>query len=379
MGKMKIKRNSKSGVLKDILQDKAKDLRDIIISSEGKVPSKEIENLEHLDQALKIFDSTQPSQKKSKWQSLALLLLICIGISLLALIRQRKTEIELDLSTNLVSFELMDPAQILNDLVFTELGVTGLTEIFISPSKMVDLRPYQRPDNYGDAISIAVSSSKASPGNGTISGLNFPLGTTISIEKANIPNQYVLSFRTPENTGIELNMSVTGIVQVGYSKKQAEIYQYDTPKSIRLKSISNKTKLNITVSGDSSTAIASQIKVRDISFIKKVDVQDISGVMSGNIYLMDLKDQKYDLRTGENLAIEVYVGFIRIIKPLNGSLKVEFSGHVRGMNSGWQQDKRSLMPTWLESIRTNYTIALFWGSLVFLFSLGQSIYKFFFE
>lgn len=384
MNKKKDNRKAKPPEPKDFLNIKAKDLKNVIIESKGEVPPKKLKNLEHLDQAIKILDSTQPLKKKSKWPSITILAIAIITVSLLILFRIPSTEIELDLSIKNARFILTETTKLTDTVVLSELGVSDLRDIWIPPSRKKPSKTISSSEDIGIDFKISVPERKKPRGTITLSGITLPSETAISISKTRLPNQYQLSLETPKGTAIELKVNVKDVVQVGLSNAPIEEFEYSSPRAIKLKTLSSKTSLDLTLYPESQIEFGSQISARDISFIQKVsilensnlDLRDASAILFGFLYLMDLKDQTYNLRTGESLGFTKSDGMIRVLKPLNDVIKMEFRGNVRGMTSGWQKNKKSLMPTYLEWVKTNHNVVLFWGPLIFLFSLAMSIYRF---
>ena len=130
-------------------------------------------------------------------------------------------------------------------------------------------------------------------------------------------------------------------------------------------------------------SLAPHLPVRDLAFIRIdqfVDTTDtyirrVSTVQSGKLYFAELNSREYPLRIGEGLQFEQSDGQIRLLTMENGQLALKFHGHVREMTTGWEESRKSLMPSWLEWLSARHSLTLLWGTTMYFFVLFLGILK----
>src|SRR6185437_15195225 len=83
-------------------------------------------------------------------------------------------------------------------------------------------------------------------------------------------------------------------------------------------------------------------------------VRQLSTVLAGTIYFSALNDQQRQLRPGETIGFEKSAGEFRTIRMQDDHIDVKFHGRVRGLTIGTGENRRSLMPTWLDWLRARH-------------------------
>ena len=121
----------------------------------------------------------------------------------------------------------------------------------------------------------------------------------------------------------------------------------------------------------------SQLFVRDLS-LAQVDVygertgtlvRKISTIISGHLYQESLNGQELTLHSGESIRFGSSDGQIRSLELEENRMSLRFYGLVEDMKTGWGRTERSLMPTYLQWLKAQRGLYLFWGTALYLFGL----------
>ena len=83
----------------------------------------------------------------------------------------------------------------------------------------------------------------------------------------------------------------------------------------------------------------------------------------------ELAGRELHLRSGEGLRFGSSHGEVRTLELRDGHIALTFHGYVRGMTTGGAENRRSLMPTYLEWLSAQHGLSLLWGTTLYLFGL----------
>lgn len=122
---------------------------------------------------------------------------------------------------------------------------------------------------------------------------------------------------------------------------------------------------------------ALEISPRDLGVVgwARYSIRRVSTVLSGMLYLAELDNQEYMLRTGEELQFKESYGLIRILSLEEDQLSLQFHGRVRGLTTGWEDSRKNLMPNYLEWLSARHSLALLWSTTISLFLLFLGILR----
>jgi len=377
-----------SDQLRNLLQEQAKKLSEEAAQSDGQISDDQIEAVERLARVVEVCEKTKPPKTRRRWPVgiiLGITLLIVMG---LLSVKIPKTEIELDLVLTEMRFELSKPVVLADAMMLSALGASELREVQLPRALSVDgqtiaAQKVSAPTGTGAALRLAVVEDADPPGTITLTALMLPTGTKVWVSRTEVTDQYRMSLEIPEKSQLNLQVSIKGTLQVAFPGAIAEQVVYSIPRSIRMQAVSNLVDLDLTLPKGVQASLAPHLPVRDLAFIRIdqfVDTTDtyirrVSTVQSGKLYFAELNSREYPLRIGEGLQFEQSDGQIRLLTMENGQLALKFHGHVREMTTGWEESRKSLMPSWLEWLSARHSLTLLWGTTMYFFVLFLGILK----
>jgi len=135
--------------------------------------------------------------------------------------------------------------------------------------------------------------------------------------------------------------------------------------------------LDLTFPEGSQSGLSQQISVNELAFFDVDEMFDTNGsvlrrlstIVSGTLYLESLNGQKHELRAGEALEFKNATGEIRALSLARDHISLRFQGKVTDIIAGSGGNRRSLMPTVLESWHARSEISLLWAGTFTIFTL----------
>jgi hypothetical protein len=115
----------------------------------------------------------------------------------------------------------------------------------------------------------------------------------------------------------------------------------------------------------------SGLRVGELRLLKEVPRGDgrrviDSHVVSGTVSYPGLDVEAVELRTAEEVAARLFDGALAGVSLVDRGLRLEWSGAVEGLSAGYGPNRRTLMPTLLESIFANRTRMFATGVIIYL-------------
>jgi hypothetical protein len=146
---------------------------------------------------------------------------------------------------------------------------------------------------------------------------------------------------------------------------------------------SEQTNLDLTFPTLPAPSFSSQINVADISLFriaehsdtKETIVRRVSTILNGTVYFESLDGMERKLRPAEGIRFASSKGEIRTLDLDDSGLAVKFHGYVSGLDTGSDNERRSLMPTLLEWLRAQHGLLLLWGSALYLFTIAATVLR----
>jgi hypothetical protein len=291
------------------------------------------------------------------WSTLIIVIsIIIIGICIF--IRIPTAHISLNITTSTVNFQLSRNYMLTTSSRITELGISNLVELnspgFIKKTK----EPFEM----------------TLKGNGIgLSRITLPSNTQVTINQTNDRLSILLK-------GIKLNTTIfTNDAHLFIDNKLQRIIKSGTSEPIDIKSLYASltegafTKITIK---DTSTWKLNNLTIQDLSFDNyEMDtiLKNISTIFSGKISILETGQQK-NLEEGDWLIIQGLRNKKTQINEENGKIKIMLEGSVNGLYAGTSKEfERNLMPTLIEYFYYSRSVGLFWGSMVFLWSILWSL------
>jgi hypothetical protein len=141
--------------------------------------------------------------------------------------------------------------------------------------------------------------------------------------------------------------------------------------------------IDLELPGSSKGPFTEQIRVTALSFHRfeqyhasdRTLIRHASTIQSGTLHLEGVGGTRHPLRAGEGIRFERVHGVIRMLELEGQQAHVQFRGHVRGMQTGWGESERSLMPSYLEWLEARHGLYLLWGSTLYIFGLVAGLMR----
>jgi hypothetical protein len=365
--------------LRNYLSRQIKELTDEAIQSNGEVSEAKLAALERLERLLKITTSTKPAAAVVRWPLIFLLGITLLIVTILLFARVPTTEIELDLLLSEVSFRMSQQQVLSNEIELKSLAASGLQEIQIPRTKTQESRLLQNRDERG-AIRLSTRLDSQNVGTITLGTLIVPAQTNISLSPASIPQQYQLSFKS---AGLSFPVSVGGPIEIGLPSAPAEVLAFPSPKLLTLQSGEDPVDLSLTFLKEAKKTFSRHLVIDSLALFGLDHYQDlhqtilrhVSTISSGMLYFQSLGGKEHRLRAAEAISFKITKGVIRSLELKGDQIAFSFHGRVSGMKTGGEENRISLMPTYLEWLKARHGLSLLWGTTFYFFGLIISIVR----
>lgn len=366
--------------LRNLLNQQAKELSDEAIQSNGLVSDTKLAALERLARLVEIATPPKPPTPPIRWPIISLLGITLIVVTILLFARVRTTEIELDLLLSEVSFGIPQQQVLLNEAELRSFGASGLEAIQLPRTASREARLLQKGEGEGGAIRLSMQPDSQNVGAITLGTLIVSAQTTISLRPTDIPRQCQLSFK---GAGLNFPVSVSGPIEVGLPSAPAEVLTFSSPKSVTLQSGRDVVDLNLTFLKESKNTFSRQVAIDSLvlfSIDQHLDLQQtilrrISTILSGTLYFQSLGGKEHRLRAGEMITFKTLKGEIRTLELKGDQIGFSFHGRVSGMTTGGEENRVSLMPTYLEWLKARHSLSLLWGTTLYFFGLVLGVVR----
>jgi hypothetical protein len=363
--------------LKELLRKQLQSARDEALRHNGEVPPDRAQALAHLATLVDLYQKYQPG-KRRQWSTLIALASTLLIVSLLLFVRVRETEIELDLALSEVSFNLSGDQALTTPINLSAVGVSGLREIRLPQNGSAEARTVEGSD--GDAaVRLATIDDANRKGSVDLATLLIAAKTRIRLLHTGAPYQYRLSLAGSE---LKFRVDINGPVEVAVAGTGVEQLDLAAPAAVFLQSTAaDQVNLDLTFPTAQAGGFSSQLAATDLNLFQVDEfqmtrgtiVRQTSTIRSGSLYFVSLNDKEHKLRAGEMLRFDQVQGEFREIKLAGDQLEVKFHGRVRGLSVGSPENRRSIMPTWLEWLVARHSVSLVWGTALYLFTLVVAV------
>lgn len=360
--------------LREQLRRQAQAAADETIRAGGQVPPEQIEALANLARLAELHQAAQQPQRRRRWPVAVLLGTTLLLISLLFFARVRETEVELDLVLSEVSFVSPTQQVLAGAMNLSSLGASGLREIQLPRAGNREAQTIQGDEGAESAVRLSAVSDGKRQGNVTLATLVVPPATQVWVRHTAGPHQYRLSLK---GSPLKLRADVNGPVQVAHAASGLEQLDFATPNAVNLHPGTDEVDLDLTFPDSAKGVFSPQLTANQLYLFHVDDFPDaqhtvarkLSSIVAGNIYFVSLNDRERKLRPGEMLHLDQAKGEFRTLSLQNDHIEIRFHGRVRGMSVGPDDDRRSLMPTWLEWLQARHSLSLLWGTALYVFGL----------
>jgi hypothetical protein len=366
--------------LRALLERQARAACEDAVRSGGEISAERVDALARLARLVDLQRAAQPPPARPRWPVLIALGLTFLIVGLLLSIRVSETEVELDLALSEVGFSLPAQQQLAGAMKLSSLGVSGLRLIEVPRTR--DRDAMRVPPADGGPVSLRLSIVGEGEPRGTL-GLETPIlpaGTRVRVRHTGLPREYRLSLAGAE---LEMRAPATGRVRLELSGGGSEPLDFTAPKAFLLQSGTGEVDVDLTFAEAAGGALSPQLAASNLSFSRinedrdddRTRVYRVSTILTGTVYFQALDGQELKVRPGEVVQFERTQGEIRTLRLEDDHIDLKYHGRVCGMTVGSGENRRSLMPTWLEWLRARHGLSLFWGTALYLFGLIAGVLR----
>jgi hypothetical protein len=362
--------------LRELLRRNAKTLTDEAIESGGEISAGKLEELGRLARLVEVR-AAEVQPHRARWPIAVLVGITLIVVSVLLFARVPETEIELDLVLSDVSFKLPRQQVLSGVIKLSTLGVSGQNEIRFPRVGTRAEQTLRASEGLGSAIRLTAVSDGKQQGTITLAPVTVPSETQFWLRPTDIPNAFRLTIK---GSSLKLKVDVSGPVGVALAGMRYEELNFVSPQTIHLQAAANDVDIDLGFPSAPTKVFSPQLAATAVSLFSVTELLDdehtivnrVSTVVSGSIYFESLGGRELRLRSGEAISFESSQGEIRTLAMQEGQIAFAFHGKVRGMMAGMDQ-KRSLMPTYLEWLRARHSLSLLWGTTLYILGLIISV------
>jgi hypothetical protein len=338
--------------------------------ADGDVAAEDLQELERLARIVELRKRLSLT-RRLRWPVLAALLLTVLIGSAMAFGRTDRTEIELDLTAEELSFELAADQVLFEGMSVRELGIAGATRTEL---------PGQLQATPGDIpVRIEASSSNGRTGVLRLGALLAAAGTKVRLRHAGAPSRYRLTLSGPASA---LQIDLHGPVRIIPAGHGSASEDFPVPRSIHVEWGPDELDLDLLLP-TAQAKLAPELKISKLVLFRidelvtpaGTTVRQPSTILSGDLYFESLDGRSLRLRAGEQLRFAVVEGVLDRLVLGEQDLALRFHGQVRGMATGSAEEPRSLMPTWLEWLRARQGLLLVWGSTLYVVGLVAGVLR----
>ena len=362
-----------------ILARRIASARGRLLRGDGRVDAAEIDEIERLAKFIAIDKNATPAKPEHHLLAVGLLVATLIGVSLLLYARLPSTEIEVFAATSEVGFRVPLPQTLSDGTEADDLIVTCGCDIRIPSSPGNPARTLKMS---GEAVVRMTAAGNAErKGSITISPLALTPGARVRLRHRGTPGGYGLSLESPE---LVLRVNVYGPIVVGIPGELPETVDYVMPKSMVVTTNGKALTIDLQATNKKNLGLTPQILVDQLSFLRIDEaaapgqpVRRVSTLQGGTLYWEALNGEERALRPSEQIAFDAVQGEIVAVELKETDMALRFHGEVGAVTAGWGENRRSLMPTWLEWLRARHGLSLLWGSTVYIVGLLMGALRWF--
>ena len=353
------------------------------LDADGRVEPVDVQAAQNLADVVELLGRTRPHLN---WRRAPLLIALAAAAILafsLSVLRVGQTEIALDLSVSEVTLRLAKAREIVPALSLASLGIVGAQSIELPAVLDPALRTAA-----GEAAAAVRLETVAGAGSIDLGPLTLPKAARVSLSvndsaspaPATEPGRYRL---TLADAPAQLGASVRGSVRYTVAGQAPETRDAAVPKPVWARSGTGPLDLELALATARSVELASPIDIDGLS-LQHIDAprsgdseapQPVSSLRAGTLYLVALDSKERKLLAHELLGWEQIRGQVSALRLEPGQITLRLQASVRGLVVGSGENRRSLMPTWLEWLRERHGLSLFWGSAVYMFGLMTGIVR----
>lgn len=342
----------------------------------GTIPTEsDIQGVERLKRLIDLSANINPQKPavRERRYLLELLLGMLSLVLVLLLVHKQTVQVDLDLAVSGLSFVQEREQQVSGPVALSSLGANSYASMD-TPRTIDDPNPVSLPPP------VRFQEVAGNPGGLTLAPLTLPTGALIEFQRGPSSDQYMLYIMGEKP---EVVASIWGAIRVDTADNDQNVRNFGRPKPLQIRGDPAPVELQLDLGSHGREVFRPQILVRNVAFKQSIDrVIDgrmtpgvVSSIVGGTIYNDSLNGRKYDLRMGEWLNFTGSHGEVRSLLLKDDGIHLSFHGWVEGMTVGSDDNRHSLMPSYLDWLSERHGLALFWTALGWSFALAMGVIR----
>lgn len=366
--------DTRGGALKTLFARRLDSARADAFRTEGTLSRARIEELDSLARLVALERDLERPSRSKPWLVAAALCATLVIISLLLYARVRQTEIELTAAASEVSFTLLAPQPVTQGIEPADLLLTCACDLRVPGSAGGTERVVTPGDGPSAAVRLTAREAGGRRGSISVAAITLPADATVRIRQESVAGRYRLSL---EGADAALRVNVFGPVAIAAPGEPLEVVDYRIPRGMPVSSGGHALVLDLQTRTPADLDLSPQIAVKHLAFSRVEEVagtradlvRRVSTIASGTLYWEALNGTERPLRRAETIEFDGLRGEIGGVELGDHGIALRFHGNVSDIAVGWGDNRRSLMPTWLEWLRARHGLSLLWGSTIYVFTL----------
>lgn len=369
-----------AGDLEGLLARRIESARLRMLDAGGHIEAADLDEIERLAKFVALQKQTEPAKQQYHVLAISLLVGTLVVVSLLMYARLSSTEIEMLAVATQVGFRVQVPQTLSEGMEASDLLVTCACDIRVPSS------PGQPPRvltmSTADAVvRLTTASAGERRGSITIAPLTLEPDSVVRLRHSGTSGRYGLWMVVPSLT---LRVNLYGPIQLAMPGELPETIDFVVPKAMLAATGGKALTLDIQTSDKSALGLTPQLLINELSF-QRVDqpatsglpVRRVSTLQGGTLYWEALNGVERTLRPSEQIEFDGVLGELLAMELKPTEMTLRFHGNVSAVTAGWGENRRSLMPTWLEWLRARHGLSLLWGSTVYIVGLLMGALRWF--
>jgi len=366
--------------LEDLLARRIEATRASLLAGDGRVDTADIQEIEHLARFVALRKDAQPAKPQHHLLAVALLVTTLVAVSLLMYATLPATEVEVFAATSQVGFRVAAPQSFSDGVEVRDLLLTCACDIRIpsTPGKPSRVLTTSGADA---VVRLTAAGEGERKGSITIAPIALQPGAQVRLRHRGTPGAYALSI---ESAGLLLRVNVYGTIDLAIPGELPSEVDFVVPKAMQVSTGGKALALDLQATNHKDLGLVPQLLVDELSFLRIDEpaspgqpVRRVSTLHGGTLYWEALNGEERTLRPSEQIAFDEVRGEIVAVDLKDTDMALRFHGEVGAVTAGWGQNRRSLMPTWLEWLRARHGLSLLWGSTVYIVGLLMGALRWF--
>lgn len=343
-----------------------------LLKGNGRLDTVEIEEIERVARFIALHKEMTPPKRERHVLAIGLLVGTLIAVSLLMYARLPTTDVEVFATTSEVGFRSQAPQTLSEGMEADDVLIACACDIRL-PSSPGQPSRVLASSGAESIVRLTVAGEGDRRGSITIAPVTLTPDSLVRLRHRGAAGAYGLSIEAPQ---LALRVNLYGTIVVAIPGELESSVDFVVPKALIATTGGKELTLDIQTNDKDGLGLASQLLVNSLSFVRTdepaapgLPVRNVSTLAGGTLYWEALDGRERTLRPSERIEFDRVRGEIVAVDFKPTDIALRFHGEVGAVTAGWGENRRSLMPTWLEWLRARHSLSLLWGSTVYVVGL----------